>query len=415
MSGIDDLLKDAAPIRDEELRQLSLDGEHELLRGIVAQPQGQPRSQPHPQPHPHSQSEQQPQPHPHPHPPQPADTRARTKAHRRGKRRSASPSGQGLWRRLRRPHPRVLVGSLALLAAFVALALSGVSLTGSGELRTSPEHAWGAQALRVAGAVPRIAIGEDGWRVTRADEFQVDDGEMQFSRGTVQAQLTWLPQRSQRGYLKDRGNSSIRLADVEVLGSTATVYRYRGRFDDYTALWRSGRYGLEFRATAEPEGHMTDAQFVALLRSMKLVSIDEWLGAMPASVVLPDAREETVRAMLKGLPLPRGFDTSALSAGDAVRDRYQLGAAVSGAVACAWLDRWAAARRSGDGAAAQEAVDALATSDRWAILNEMNAEGDYPEVLWQYADAIAGDGTVMGGKVLTVQESYAEALGCNIP
>lgn len=40
----------------------------------------------------------------------------------------------------------------------------------------------------------------------------------------------------------------------------------------------------------------------------------------------------------------------------------------------------------------------------------MNTEGAYPAVLWQYADAVAGDGTVMGGKVLTVEESYKAAL-----
>jgi hypothetical protein len=48
---------------------------------------------------------------------------------------------------------------------------------------------------------------------------------------------------------------------------------------------------------------------------------------------------------------------------------------------------------------------ALASSRDWAILQEMNSEGDYPEVLWQYADAVAGD-----GKVVSVEESYKAAL-----
>ena len=34
-------------------------------------------------------------------------------------------------------------------------------------------------------------------------------------------------------------------------------------------------------------------------------------------------------------------------------------------------------------------------------------------MLWQYADAVAGDGTVMGGKTLTVEQSYKDALGCS--
>jgi hypothetical protein len=60
-----------------------------------------------------------------------------------------------------------------------------------------------------------------------------------------------------------------------------------------------------------------------------------------------------------------------------------------------------------------EAVDALQSSKNWAILHEMDAEGDNPEVVWKYADGIAGDGTVVGGRVLTVEEAYQKALGCD--
>jgi hypothetical protein len=55
-------------------------------------------------------------------------------------------------------------------------------------------------------------------------------------------------------------------------------------------------------------------------------------------------------------------------------------------------------------------VVALASSHDWAILREMNSDGDYPEVVWQYADAVAGDGTVVGGKAVSVEESYKAAL-----
>jgi hypothetical protein len=81
-------------------------------------------------------------------------------------------------------------------------------------------------------------------------------------------------------------------------------------------------------------------------------------------------------------------------------------------VACAWIGQWVDARRAGNDRGAQEAVVAMATSRRWPILLEMHEEGDYPEVLWELADAMAGDGVVMGGKPLTIEESYADALGC---
>ncbi len=65
-------------------------------------------------------------------------------------------------------------------------------------------------------------------------------------------------------------------------------------------------------------------------------------------------------------------------------------------MACAWIER-----------GGKEAAEALATSRSWPILLEMNAEGDYPEVVWQYADALNGNGDVPAGKPgVTVEESY---------
>jgi hypothetical protein len=45
----------------------------------------------------------------------------------------------------------------------------------------------------------------------------------------------------------------------------------------------------------------------------------------------------------------------------------------------------------------------------------MNNEGGYPDVLWEYADALATDAPVSGGRPLTVEESYEAALGCDQP
>jgi hypothetical protein len=362
---MDALVKDATPIADHAVRAFELDGEAELLDALLAQER-------------------------------PATAAA------------TAP-------RVRAARPRITRARLSLAgaAAVGALALGGVSLTGGGELRTGPERAWAAQALRVAGAIPRIAIGDDGWSVTRADELGVGRGEVDFGDGTITAQLSWLPSRWHNGMVEDRALSGDRLADVPVLGTSAAVFRYRNSgTDDLTALWRSGRYALELHATARPGAQLTDARFAALLRALKLVSVDEWLGAIPASAVLPSARETTVLTMLRGIPLPHGFDATALTQGAAVRDRYQLGAVVSGAVACAWLDQWSAARRSGDDAAAQAAGDAMATSRDWPVLRAMQAEGDFPGVVWEYADAIAGDGTVLDGAA-TVQASYPDALGCD--
>ncbi len=116
--------------------------------------------------------------------------------------------------------------------------------------------------------------------------------------------------------------------------------------------------------------------------------------------------------MLADMPLPDGFDAGPLKSGNGARDRYQLGAQVAGAVACAWIDRWIAARRTGDASGVRRAVAAMVSSHEWPILREMDAEGRYPEVLWGLADAMAENRGVMAGKLLTVEESYRSSLGC---
>ncbi len=86
------------------------------------------------------------------------------------------------------------------------------------------------------------------------------------------------------------------------------------------------------------------------------------------------------------------------------QDPYQLGAAVAGAYACAWLEAYENADDPRPAARAAEAARVLGTARDWPVLNDMNESGDYPEVLWQLAD------TVQSGEV---PEWYREGLGCS--
>ena len=289
-------------------------------------------------------------------------------------------------------------------AAVAAAAVLAVTLTGGGEkLGTSPERAWAASAVRVANAVPRLLIGEPGWRVTRADEFSVRDGEMRFRNGSRRVDLFWRPGPF-RAWVDDRAHSADKLAPVDVLGGRATVFRYRGPYGGFTALWRSGRHTMELSANG-----FSRAEYRRLLGSLEAVGVDEWLGAMPPSVVLPADSEQVVEAMLAGIPRPDGLE---LEIQEGVRERYHLGARVAGGVACAWIEQWADARAEGDAAAAEEAVDAMRTSRRWPILREMNAEGDYPEALWEYAGAMRGVRSFPGATRKWVERNYRSGLGC---
>ena len=307
----------------------------------------------------------------------------------------------GRTRRLRR-RAVVLVAATACAAA---AALVGVSLSDRGG-----GTAWAAALVRVAETAPRLLVDEPGWSVTRADEFGVGRGEMTFANGERRLDVHWERGLDLGAKLGDPRSGAVTLGTTTVEGKEARLYRYSGS-NDFVAAWSQDGYGLQARGVAPDL-----AAFTAVVRTLHEVSVDTWLSEMPESVVRPEGRSKVVLDMLDGVPLPPRFDVAALQheSGSAVLDRYQLGAKVAGGVACAWLDRWVTARHNGDDRSVRQAVAALATSHDWRVLHDMQAEGAYPEVLWQYADGAVSNAPIMAGKRLTIEESYADALGCGV-
>jgi hypothetical protein len=189
-----------------------------------------------------------------------------------------------------------------------------------------------------------------------------------------------------RMWVEDRAASATVTTTAPVLGTTARVYQYEGGTPghrDITALFRYDGRVLEFRAGAAD----VDA-FKALLATLKRVDTDTWLSAMPPSVVKTPDRDSTIRQMLRGVPLPPGFEQEDIKGSELTKDRYQLGAAVAGTVACQWFQRWAEARAENDRAKEREAIAAMATARGWPVLHEMEKQGGYPDVLYEYAAAM---------------------------
>ncbi len=210
----------------------------------------------------------------------------------------------------------------------------------------------------------------------------------------------------------DAASKDPQVGTVEVGDATATITgdgEPPATARRFFATFRSG----DWLVVADGSAMALD-RYREVVGGLRHADVDAWLDAMPPTIVRPAGRASAVAAMLEGVPLPDGFDVEALRRSEGlVLGRYDLGARVSGAVACAWIERWAAAKARGDELAARRASTALGTSHGWPILQEMDAAGDYPEVLWQLADAVAGPGTVEGGKTVAVQDAYVEALGCD--
>ena len=303
--------------------------------------------------------------------------------------------------RPRRPRRR-LVTRLALAVAVVfAISLVALSLGTSGD---EPGTVWAAELVRLAESSPLVLLDAPGWQVSYADEQSAQEGELHFSLGTppapsttpmsasqqidapnTTAELNWRPGRLAM-WTRDRAASADVSTTAPVLGTTAHVYRYEGGrpgHQDVTALWRYDGRVLEFRA-----GAADVAAFEVLLAALKHVDTDTWLSAMPDSVVKTSDRSKVVGGMLRGVALPPGFDPSTITGEALTKDRYQLGAAVAGTVACTWIKRWSNARRRGDRAGVREAIAAMATAKDWPILREMARSGAYPEVLEQFAAAM---------------------------
>jgi hypothetical protein len=188
--------------------------------------------------------------------------------------------------------------------------------------------------------------------------------------------------------VKDRADSSDLDETVTAGGVERRVFRYAGT-TDYTALWASGDRTFELRGVAASE-----EQFTALLGSLRPATEAEWEAAIDGVSVTPGELPSEVARILAPLPVPDGFDPASIDVTGAAHDPYQLGARVVGAVACAWF------AIGGDGAA-----QALSTARTWPILQEMDAQGDYPEVLWSFTDRVAA------GETVTLAD-VSSALGC---
>lgn len=178
-----------------------------------------------------------------------------------------------------------------------------------------------------------------------------------------------------------------------LLGGEAQTWSYSQ--DDHTAI-----AAVSEGFTPEVRGSFMDKEtYLTLVEQLIWVDQANFEAAMPEEFVTDAERETVIAEMLADVPVPEGFEASSEQS-----DRYALGAEVTGAVACHWLRQYADLYGSGDEGPKQEAVDALGTSRDWAILQEMDEQGDWPETIWEYADQIA-----RGER----PENVNAALGCS--
>jgi len=243
-----------------------------------------------------------------------------------------------------------------------------------------------------------IVLDAPGWTVDALNS----DGIM-FRKGQAELEVTTYDAEDYDSYVEDREHIYDPPAPgepIQVLGRDAQMWAYSP--DDHAAIRvvEDGHW-LEVRGSG-----MDEAAYLDLLDQLRLTSQVEFEASLPNGYVTEGGRQAAADKIVRDIRSVsgKGFpgDAPSFADGDA-KDRYQFGAEVVGAYACAWLESYANAVSHDQQGQVDEAVAVLGTSREWPILREMDADGDYPEVLWQIADeAAAGD----------LQDSYREGLGC---
>ncbi|MGH2909181.1 MAG: hypothetical protein ACRDK8_07795, partial [Solirubrobacteraceae bacterium] len=318
----------------------------------------------------------------------------------------------------RRRHLGLLVAATAAVAAVLALLPSGQHIDGGG-----PAPAFAASLVRFANASPLALLQLPGWHVVYADEQPGGFGELDFVRGPADAQgnpqgasyrneaslkgrvasLTWQPANRAARKQVASGHQTAQTG----LGVTARQFVQEGRghgWLDISAFFIDHGRLLRFRATVT-----NSATFYAELRALQAVDTTTWLRAMPPGVVKSADSGQAIRLMLKGIPLPPGFDAAKIRGAHLVHDRYQLGAAVTGTIACMWIADWNHARKTGDTQTVKRAIAAMATAPHWPILRLIAHQGGWTQVLIGYAKAMPS-GTWYGRPLMPDVNS---GLGCS--
>lgn len=291
-------------------------------------------------------------------------------------------------------------------AACVAAVATGVAfpLWSGGDERGAGVGADQTGDPGTAAAAPYVVLDAPGWRVDYLDAGENGQDEIRYVQAGLELDVHQRPASQYADYVADREDIVDPPAPgdpVQALGLDGQLWPYSAR-DHTVILEPAGATSVEVRG----EG-MDEAAFLDLLAQLRRVDRETFVGSLPSRFrPAPAEVQEVVDGIAAALGparglVPPGEPEPTFSAG--LSDPYQRGAEISGAVACRWIAAYTQARSAGDDPAARDAVEAMATSRQWPVLQEMDAEGDYPEVVWEYADEMAAGQDVRG---------YRMGLGC---
>jgi len=290
--------------------------------------------------------------------------------------------------------------SVPVAAAAAVAGIVGGSLWASGLLPDEDRSVATQPGAQPGG---RAVLEAPGWVVSSTEAGDDGYGEVGYEKGDARFTITWYPAESYESYVVDREHIYDPPAPgepVEVLGRPGQLWAYDAQ--DHTVIREvDDGFWIELRGSG-----MDETEYRALLTRLAMVDRAGYEASLPEDFVTDDERSAAVASMLAGITAASGAegpDGLPVRVRSTQEDPYQLGAEVAGAYACAWLEAFDNAVAHDQAGRADEAARVLGTARDWPVLDEMNDRGDYPEVVWEYADQVAAG---------RVPEAYREGLGC---
>lgn len=298
-----------------------------------------------------------------------------------------------LIRRLPDASPRRPWVAPVAAAAAIVLLLLGVGWTAG--------HVFGESAPPIATQSPaadafRVVLDTPGWTMTNATQGD-DTGEIGYENGPASLKIDWYPGDGyQERYDHRRDETGSDGTAVQVAGLPGAMWTYDTEI--HIAL-----RPVENDHFVEVHGEGLDQQaFTAVLAQLRMADESAFDAALPSDYAHDGERGTQIDQLLDGIAqhadplLPAGVDRSWVTSDQS--DPVQLATEVADRVACAWISQYADATRTGDQAAAQQAVDVMSTSRQWPLLQQIKADSDEPEWIWWAADEMTGGRVPQGWK-----------------
>jgi hypothetical protein len=164
------------------------------------------------------------------------------------------------------------------------------------------------------------------------------------------------------------------------------------------------------------------AAFLSLLGDIREVDTETWLEALPPDIVDPLESPEIAARMLRGVPIPPDLGVDELSQEPSAGPKIGIRTTLLSAIACGWLDRWREARRSGDVATRNEAINAMARAHDWPVVASRSAATlrsfvtraaenmrEHPGLLLRPGGPVR---STMDGSTYHLRPGYAATFGC---